>query len=57
MAGEKEIGEVTSGAQVVLDGVAHSVALGYVKRSAIAEGDSVQVDGRAAKVVALPFQW
>ncbi len=56
MAAEKEIGEVTSSAQITLDGVAHSVALGYVKRSAAAEGDSVDVDGQAAKIVALPFQ-
>ncbi|MGC2208473.1 MAG: hypothetical protein WA532_00050, partial [Candidatus Korobacteraceae bacterium] len=53
MAAEKEIGEVTSSAQITLDGVAHSVALGYVKRSAAAEGDSVDVDGQAAKIVAL----
>ncbi len=56
MAGEKEIGEVTSSAGFTLDGVAHSVALGYVKRSAAAEGDSVQVDRHAAKIVAPPFQ-
>ncbi len=56
MAAEKEIGEVTSSAKVTLDGVAHSVALGYVKRSAAAEEDRVQVDGQAARIVALPFQ-
>ena len=52
----KEIGEVTSSAEITLDGVVHSVALGYVKRSVAAEGDSVQVDGQAAKIAALPFQ-
>ena len=57
LAEGKEIGEVTSSAEITLDGVVHGVALGYVKRSVAAEGDSVQVDGQAAKIVALPFQW
>jgi folate-binding protein YgfZ len=57
VAGEKEIGEVTSSAEVVVDGVTQRVALGYVKRSSAAEGESVVVDGHAARIVALPFQF
>jgi len=56
-AGEKEIGEVTSSARITLDGVTYSVALGYVKRSSAGQDDSVQVDGQAARIVALPFQF
>jgi aminomethyltransferase len=57
MAGEKEIGEVTSSAEITLDGATHPVALGYVKRSSAAEGESLQVDGHAARIAALPFQF
>jgi folate-binding protein YgfZ len=54
MAGEKEVGEVASSAEVVVDGVARRVALGYVRRGA---ADALQVEGNAAKLVPLPFQF
>ena len=57
MAGEKEIGEITSSAEIPVDGVAHRVALGYVKRSATGQDESLQVDGSAARIMALPFQF
>ena len=33
MAGEKEIGEITSSAEMVVDGAARTVALGYIRTS------------------------
>jgi aminomethyltransferase len=57
VAGEKEIGEVTSSAEVTVDGVARRVALGYVKRSSAGEDEALVVDGHAARIVALPFQF
>jgi aminomethyltransferase len=65
LAGEKEIGEVTSGAEMVVDEVRRTLALGYVKREAIpvgvgtqaAPGESVTVGGSAAKITQLPFQF
>jgi folate-binding protein YgfZ len=57
MAGEKEIGEITSSAEITVDGVARRVALGYVKRSSTGQDESLQVDGSAARITALPFQF
>ena len=65
LAEEREIGEITSGAEMVVDGVRRTLALGYVKREAIpgsvgtqaAPGESVTVSGSAAKITALPFQF
>jgi folate-binding protein YgfZ len=69
MAGEKEIGEITSSAEMVVDGVRRSVALGYVRRESVtkdesrndasndADGESLSVGGSAAKITALPFQF
>ena len=57
MDGEKEAGEITSSAEITVDGVAHRVALGYVKRSSIGHGASLQVDGSAARISPLPFQF
>lgn len=65
LAGEKEIGETTSSAEMVVDGVRRTLMLGYVKREAIpggvgiraASGESVTVGGSAARITALPFQF
>jgi aminomethyltransferase len=57
MAGEKEIGAITSSAEITVDGVARTVALGYVKRSSAGQDESLQVDGHAARIAALPFQF
>jgi folate-binding protein YgfZ len=64
-SGEKEIGEITSSAEIVVDGVQRKVALGYVKREAAAKSasvetslaESVTVGGSPAKITALPFQF
>jgi aminomethyltransferase len=55
LAGEKEVGEITSGAEMVVDGVSRCVALGYVRREAM--GENVRVNGSAARITALPFQF
>jgi aminomethyltransferase len=57
MAGDKEAGEITSSAEITVDGVARRVALGYVKYKSAEMGESLQVDGRTAKLTALPFQF
>ena len=66
MAGEKEVGEITSSAEMVVDGVARTVALGYIRRKAAAnEGQSrrirrarsLYVGGSAARIAALPIQF
>jgi aminomethyltransferase len=57
VAGEKEIGEVTSSAEMTVDGVARRLALCYVKRSSAGEDERLVVDGHAARIVALPFQF
>jgi aminomethyltransferase len=57
MDGEKHIGDITSSAEITVDGVAHSVALGYLKRSSIEHGVSLRVDECAAKTTTLPFQF
>jgi aminomethyltransferase len=61
LAGEKEVGEITSGAEMVIDGVRRCVALGYVRREAIPESantpsEEVSVGGIPARITALPFQ-
>ncbi len=58
MAGDKDIGEITSSAEVVVDGVARTVALGYVKLTAMSdETESLRVGGSVARSAALPFQF
>jgi len=60
MAGEKELGEVTSSAEMVVDGVRRTVALGYLKREAAqreGQNQDVEVGGSPAKITALPFQF
>jgi aminomethyltransferase len=77
MAGDKEAGEVTSSAAMVVDGVARTLGLGYVRstymsKSDLSKGDagngdeslsnassgeSLQVEGRAVRIAALPFEF
>ncbi len=62
MAGDKEVGEITSSAEMVVDGVARSVALGYVRREAAAKSNpedetKLVADGRVVRLTALPIQF
>jgi len=60
MAENEEIGEVTSSAEIVVGGVARTVALGYVKHDTVAKnqrGQSLSAAGSAARIAALPFQF
>jgi len=61
MAGDKEIGEITSSAEVILDGVPRTVALGYLKRDAAAQcekdNENLSVGGDPARIAALPFKF
>jgi len=65
LAGEKEIGEVTSSAEIVVDGVRRKLALGYVKLDAAAHqasaeagpSESVSVGGSPARITTLPFEF
>lgn len=61
MAGEKEAGEITSSAKILVDGVERSLALGYVRNSFIpkdnGQAEGLQADGRAVQVTLLPFQF
>jgi len=58
---DKEIGEVTSSTEMVVDGVRRTVALGYVRREAAAQHEnqakSVEVGGSFAKITGLPIQF
>jgi folate-binding protein YgfZ len=55
IAGEKEIGEVTSAAIVNLDGRQKTVALGYVRREASSPGHEVNMAGSRATVAPIPI--
>ena len=57
MAGDKEAGEVTSSAEIVVDGKARRVALGYLKRGSAEQAESVHIDGHPAGVAPLPFEF
>ena len=54
VSGEKEVGEVTSAADVPLAGGTATVALGYIRREAGTPGREVSIGGMKAKVVQLP---
>jgi aminomethyltransferase len=56
MAGGKEAGEITSSAEISVEGVARRVALGYVRRSSVEQDGTVQVEGSPAKIVPLPIE-
>jgi folate-binding protein YgfZ len=55
MAGEKEVGEITSAASFALNGAVKSVALGYVRREAGTPGREVSVNGVNAKIAQPPL--
>jgi aminomethyltransferase len=57
MAGEKEAGEITSGAEMIVDGVRRTLALGYLRNNFADNSESLQVDGSAVRVAALPFEF
>jgi len=62
LSGDKEVGEITSGAEMVVDDIPRCVALGYVKRealpgNAVSTGESVSVAGSPSRVTILPFQF
>jgi folate-binding protein YgfZ len=61
LAGDKEVGEVTSSAEVVVDGVRRTVALGYVRRETTAKREnqieSLEVGGSLATITELPFKF
>ncbi len=57
MSGENEAGEITSSAELVVDGVARTLALGYVRQNYADQGESLQVGGSAVRVTALPFEF
>jgi folate-binding protein YgfZ len=53
MAGEKEVGEITSAATIPFSGGDQTIALGYIRREA---GREVTIDSRKAIVAALPIE-
>ena len=55
VAGEKEVGEVTSAASVNLANHRTHVALGYIRREVGASGRDVQIGTIPAKVVVVPI--
>ena len=66
LAGNVELGEITSSAEMVVDGVARTVALAYIRRKAVAknasqgenqESEKLYVGGSIATIAALPIQF
>jgi folate-binding protein YgfZ len=55
VAGEKEVGEITSVASLQLAGMEKTVALGYIRREAGVPGREVKIGSAAATVVQLPI--
>ncbi|HET6176308.1 MAG TPA: folate-binding protein [Candidatus Sulfotelmatobacter sp.] len=56
MAGEKEVGEITSSASLHLRGAEKTVALGYIRREVGMPGREVMIGATRATVVALPVE-
>ena len=56
VAGEKEVGEITSAASLQLEGGARTVALGYIRREVGLPGREVKIGGAAAVVAELPLE-
>jgi len=54
VAGEKEVGEITSAASLQLRGGNKTVALGYIRREVGVPGHEVTIGGAKANVVQLP---
>jgi folate-binding protein YgfZ len=55
VAGEKEVGEITSAAVIHLDGAVKTVALGYIRRETGTPGREVLIGSLPARVVSLPI--
>lgn len=55
IAGEKEVGEITSAASVTLGGSERHVALGYIRREAGTPGREVSIGGIRAAVIGMPL--
>jgi folate-binding protein YgfZ len=55
IAGEKEVGEITSAARVPFPAGDRTLALGYIRREFAEPGTEVKVGERDATVRALPF--
>src|SRR5579864_3902207 len=55
VAGEKEVGEITSAAVLETQGGARTIALGYIRREAGEAGREVMIGGEKASVVELPL--
>jgi folate-binding protein YgfZ len=55
IAGEKEIGEVTSTASINVDGRQKTVGLGYIRREANVPGRAVDIAGASAMVAPVPI--
>ncbi len=56
VAGEKEVGEITSAASLLLAGSAKTVALGYIRREVAVPGREVTIGASKATVVQLPVE-
>lgn len=57
LAGEKEVGEITSTAELTIAGCRRFLALGYLRREAATPGGEVQSASISARVLALPFKF
>jgi folate-binding protein YgfZ len=55
VAGDKEVGEITSAASLLLPAGKQTVALGYIRREVGTPGREVMIGAAKAKVVQLPF--
>ena len=55
VAGEKEVGEITSAASLPVAGGEYPVALGYLRREAALPGKQLQIGHATAIVANLPF--
>ncbi len=56
LAGEKEVGEVTSATSVHLAGAERDLALGYIRREVGLPGKEVFIGGAKATVIQLPLE-
>lgn len=56
MSGDKKIGEITSAAEIPLDGTKKTIALGYLRIEANTPGNQVRIGEADAKVAPLPLQ-
>ena len=55
VAGEKEVGEITSATSVLLAGTQRYIAIGYIRREAATPGREVLIGGVRGAVIAMPL--